>query len=259
MQVYLRTHPIGPTGGDEGWKYFGYTKNDIDKRRYTNTHETSPWARHVQQYGYNYITEVLLETEDQFEATLFCINYSLEHGIWNNPKYANQQMENALPGSVKHKFCSQEFIDNHRKSRSPEAIAKNKETKRRNGTTNPSTPEAIVKRKATMERNGTGIWNNPEIVAKQLATKVKNGTMNVNTPESVAKAKATRIKNGTNGNNHTMVSKAKNLATRERNGTTCKGLVTCRDLRTGKRLRVSKESFDQHNYYVGSTSKKPNY
>ncbi len=116
MKIYLRTHPIDSAGGNKGWKYFGYTKHDdVNKRTAYNT-DNSLWGKHIQQYGNNYTTEILLETKDQFEATLFCINYSLEHCIWNNPEYANLEMENGLPGRSKKKFWNKTSKIKHLKA-----------------------------------------------------------------------------------------------------------------------------------------------
>ncbi len=102
MTVYLRTHTTG-------LKYFGYT--NAKQPRYYKT-DNNPWGQHLTEHGNTYSTRTLLETNDQLAASLFCIHYSLKHNIWNNPEYANQIMENGLPGNkgVKKNCFSKEYL-----------------------------------------------------------------------------------------------------------------------------------------------------
>ncbi len=254
MQLYLRTHPIGPTGGDEGWKYLGFS-NDADKRHYKNG--TSPWLRHCKKHGHNYSTEIILEADNQFDLTLASINYSLEYDIWNNPEYANQMMENGLPGAPKRKFWSESYLYKTAEFVSgPAAIAKGKATKLRNNT-HSSNPEIRAKCKATREANGLPNNHNIGFVSvkdirtgevSQVSKKAfeSNGFLvGVNfgvkrSQESIIKSSATRKANGTKGDHG-------------------KNKVSCRDLRTGKTSQVTKEIFDSYDYLVGVKSKKENY
>lgn len=73
-----------------------------------------------------------------------------------------------------------------------QAIAKQKETKRRNKS-NSNTPESITKRVQTKKMNGT-LNSDPVIKDKIRATRLRNGS-NANTPESIAKRLATRQAN----------------------------------------------------------------
>lgn len=77
-----------------------------------------------------------------------------------------------------------------------ESIQKCKDTRIRNGTTNSITLESIQKSKDTRIRNGTEA-SNPIVKHKQRETKLKNGTVNSNTPDSIKKCKETKLKNGT--------------------------------------------------------------
>jgi hypothetical protein len=74
----------------------------------------------------------------------------------------------------------------------PTAIAKQKETKRRNNS-NSNTPISIIKRIQTKKENGT-LNSDPVIREKIRATRRVNGS-NANTPESIAKRVATRRAN----------------------------------------------------------------
>ena len=74
----------------------------------------------------------------------------------------------------------------------PIAIAKQKETKRKNKS-NSNTPASILKRVNTKKENGT-LNSDPVIIAKIRATRLANGS-NANTPESIAKRLSTRRAN----------------------------------------------------------------
>ena len=74
----------------------------------------------------------------------------------------------------------------------PDAIAKQKETKRKNKS-NSNTPASIKKRVETKRANGT-LNSDPTVKAKIRATRLANGS-NANTPASIAKRLATRRAN----------------------------------------------------------------
>ncbi len=286
MQVYLRTHPIGLNGGPTPFKYFGYSKN-AKKRDYSS--DNNAWGKHIKQYGSNYSTEILLETDNQFDLTLFCINYSLEHGIWNNNDFANLMMENGLEGSTKKKFWS----TNHA-SLTDAPMIKARATKERNGTTNSNTPESLAKCKETKLTKGTFYrtptpndiakcketkrlnntdMSNPDIWHKAIETRRINGTMNNSTPESIAKGLATRVARYGTVSTTTPESIKLALTTKMENGNwynatsesrikmskAHKGTVGCRDLRDGSRYRINSEEFHKHEYLVGPNSKVDNY
>lgn len=80
----------------------------------------------------------------------------------------------------------------------PIAIAKQKETKRKNKS-NSNTPASILKRVKTKKENGT-LNSDPVVIAKIRATRLANGS-NANTPESIAKRLSTRRANKLAKNN----------------------------------------------------------
>ncbi len=127
--AYLRTSETG----ENGLRYFGYTTDSKTRRGYTYTKDNNTWSKHLQQYP-DYTTLTLYETDSQFDLTTFCINYSLKHGIWNNPGYANQMMENGLPTNqgITKKFWSKEMIAKHQdNSKNPEIRQKISDCKRK--------------------------------------------------------------------------------------------------------------------------------
>ncbi len=103
MQLYLRKHNV------TGMKYLGYA-NDHERRVYRG--EGIRWTQHLDEFGYDYSTEILYDGEDQELLSNHAIAYSLVHKIWDNPEYANQMMENGKPGNVKKRWQSKEIIEN---------------------------------------------------------------------------------------------------------------------------------------------------
>ena len=229
MQVYLREHNIKRDGTPGDFLYFGYSKNSADERSRKYKQHQGVWGDHIREYGDNYTTTILFESDDQEKISAWCVGYSLLNNIWNNSLYANMMMENGRPGGIKQKFRGSEFIDNCNNGRTQESITKGLATKTRNGNTL-ANPEVQARRQATMIKNGTSCVQTPDIKAKVKATKIRNGTTNNSTPE--VRAKQSAIKKGT---------------------------CFFRDLRTGETGRTSTDEFHKHNYLVGNRSKVPNY
>ncbi len=111
MKLYLHTHT------KTGVKQLGYIdRSKMSDRTRNYIKENSAWGRHLQTHGNTFTTEILLETEDQFELSLAAINHSIQFKIWDNPNYANQMMENGLPGAVIKKFRSDSYNENAAKA-----------------------------------------------------------------------------------------------------------------------------------------------
>ncbi len=100
MQLYLRKHNV------TGMKYLGWSK-DPNARNYED--RESVWSKHLKEHGNDYTTEILFESEDPNEVTTRAVGYSIANQIWDNPKFANQMLENARTGSVTKRWRSKEM------------------------------------------------------------------------------------------------------------------------------------------------------
>lgn len=94
--LYLKKHNI------TGLKYLGYTKKDPIKYRGSGLY----WKRHISQYGYNVITEILLESENIDEISKMGKHYSNIWDIVNNKEFANlcEEDGNKLYGDANPNF-----------------------------------------------------------------------------------------------------------------------------------------------------------
>lgn len=145
LYLYVKTH------NKTGLKYLGKTKNDPYTYQGSGTH----WKRHIKKHGYDVRTEILFQSENIQEFKQKCIFYSNLWNIVDSDDWANLVEENGVGGS---------------NSRSAKLAW---ETKRINGTDNSNTPDAIAKCKETKKKNGTDhkeIMSRPYILQKQ-----KNG------------------------------------------------------------------------------------
>ncbi len=206
MQLYLREHR------KTGMKYLGYS-NDAVQREKTYTLDSTVWGKHLQEFGVDFSTKILLETDDQELLTKTAIAYSIANQIWDNPKFANQQLENARPGHVKAEFWSKEMIRTHQENAKDPVIRKKMSVAMRG-----KTKSEEHRRKLSIAK--TGIFPSEETRRKRSISML-----------------------------------GKNAGEKSSSF----GKVSARDLRTGKTLKVSKEEFHRRDYYVGVTSKKPNY
>ena len=174
--LYVKTHKI------TGLKYLGYT-GKADPYKYLGSGEY--WLKHLSTHGKEVTTEILHECQSKDEVKERGLYYSSlwnvvtsrdEHGkkIW-----ANLKPEEGDGGCIGYPL-------------SPESIAKQKETKKRNGS-NSNTPDSSAKRVATRLTNST-FNNNPKVKEKIRETRLRNNS-NANTPDSIAKRLATKHTN----------------------------------------------------------------
>ena len=174
FKLYVKTHTL------TGLKYLGFTAK-ADAHKYTGS--GFHWKAHLRVHGKEYTTEILLETTDLQVIREQGAYYSQLWDIVKSPYWANEKPETG-PGVIP----------------TPEMVAKQLETKRRNGTLNSNTPERIARAKETRIKNNT-LMSNPTVAAKARQTKLANG-VKTNTPETIAKSKASKAARGIiNGKN----------------------------------------------------------
>ena len=89
ITLYIKTHRI------TGLKYFGKTTCD-DPYRYTGGGKV--WRRHLMKHGFDYDTEIYLQSEDQDYVTQEALRFSRAYDIVNSPLWANLQEENGIDG-----------------------------------------------------------------------------------------------------------------------------------------------------------------
>jgi hypothetical protein len=77
--LYLKKH------NETGLKYLGYTKNNPIKYKGSGIY----WKRHISQYGYNVITEILFQSNSIDEISKMGKYYSNLWDIVNNKEFAN--------------------------------------------------------------------------------------------------------------------------------------------------------------------------
>lgn len=133
LYLYVKTH------NKTGLKYLGKT-NQKDYHSYTGSGVY--WIRHLEKYGYDYATEILLETENKeelketglFFSRLFDVvkskewaNLQEEKGDGVTSEYATQENYRRLEKGI-HPFCDP--LHNQKTNK------KRQETKRKNGTHN---------------------------------------------------------------------------------------------------------------------------
>lgn len=79
VHLYEKTH------NDTGLKYFGRTVEDPATYRGSGAY----WTRHLDEYGDNVTTRVIGTFTNSAELTAAAQQYTSEHEITTNPKYAN--------------------------------------------------------------------------------------------------------------------------------------------------------------------------
>lgn len=88
--LYLKEHK------DTGLKYLGYTKRE-------NVHSYPGsgvyWRKHLSKHGWNYTTDILLETESEEELKNVGIYYSELWSICDSREFANLKTEEGVSGS----------------------------------------------------------------------------------------------------------------------------------------------------------------
>ena len=101
--LYMKTHNI------TGLKYLGYTKQ-TDPHKYPGSGKR--WNKHLRKHGYDYTTQILIETEDKAEIRKWGIHYSKLWNIVQSRKWANLKIENADGGGVLGNLmgCSEKHI-----------------------------------------------------------------------------------------------------------------------------------------------------
>lgn len=84
MYLYVKTH------NKTGLKYLGKT-NSKDPHAYTGSGKY--WKKHLKKHGLDYITEIILETDNEQELINKGIEYSVEHDIVESNDWANIKIE----------------------------------------------------------------------------------------------------------------------------------------------------------------------
>lgn len=89
IQLYVKTHNV------TGKKYFGKTtRNDIHEYQGSGV----AWRRHLDEYGYDVMTEVIKECNSVDEAADFALSFSETNDIVNSTEWLN-----TIPECVTHK------------------------------------------------------------------------------------------------------------------------------------------------------------
>lgn len=85
------------THNQTGLKYLCYTRKK-DHENYTGS--GTDWLNHLLTYGFDFKTELLLETEDFAEFKKLAIEKSLEFDVVNSEKWANRKIEEGDGGDT---------------------------------------------------------------------------------------------------------------------------------------------------------------
>lgn len=93
IYLYVKTHR------KTGLKYLGKTSSS-DPHTYPGSGKR--WRAHLEKYGYDYDTEILLESEDPIKIKEAGLHYSDVWGIVENPNWANLKPESGDGGTFTH-------------------------------------------------------------------------------------------------------------------------------------------------------------
>jgi len=91
MYLYVKTH------NKTGLKYLGKTVSK-DPHKYPGS--GTVWRRHLEKHGYDYTTEILLETDSKEELTEYGIYYSNLWNIVESTEWANLKKESGDGGDT---------------------------------------------------------------------------------------------------------------------------------------------------------------
>lgn len=91
MYLYVKTH------NKTGLKYLGKTVRK-DPHKYPGS--GTVWRRHLEKHGYDYTTEILLETDSKEELTEYGIYYSNLWNIVESKEWANLKKESGDGGDM---------------------------------------------------------------------------------------------------------------------------------------------------------------
>ena len=193
-RLYVKTHEV------TGLKYLGFT-TELNYHHYIGSGVY--WRTHLKKYGRNFTTKIIKECTSREELKECGLFYSK---LWNivdeRNEFGKKTWANLIPESGVGVIMTPEVIAKQlatkRKngtmfSLTPEIIANIQLTKIKNGTNIP-TKEQVAKGLETRRRNG-GLKRTEKCISTMLETKRKNGNMNSNTPESIAKGLATKKRN----------------------------------------------------------------
>jgi hypothetical protein len=192
--LYVKTHNI------TGLKYLGFTKQK-DYHKYTGS--GTRWLNHLNKHGFDYTTEVLLETHDRNELQDKGEYYSELFDVVRSKQWANLKPERGEGGSFVAttetiaKVIETKKKNNTLNTNTPENRAKAIKTRRANGTLNTNTTESIKLGQITKSVNGS-LARSSECVTKMLETIRSNGTLNTRNTNSIAKQKKTILDTGNN-------------------------------------------------------------
>ena len=167
--LYVKTHNI------TGLKYMGHTKQDPQKYKGSGLY----WKRHIKTYGYDVVTEILLQSELLSEISAKGKELSVLWNIVESPEWANFKIEEGDGGfnqdQVRKTLIEKYGVDNCMKV--PEIAAKNRKSyvasfKKRYGVDNPSHVKEFVEKGKTTKADPT--WKNTVgtgMLKKQQAVK----------------------------------------------------------------------------------------
>lgn len=166
LYLYVKTH------NKTGLKYLGKT-NQKDYHSYTGSGVY--WIRHLEKHGYDYTTEILLETENKEELKETGLFFSRLFNVVKSKEWANLQEEKG--DGVSSEYARQE---NHRRLEkgthpfcdplhNQKTNKKRQETKQKNGTHNFLGGE--IQRNAYKRRVETG---EQEKINAAISERVKN-------------------------------------------------------------------------------------
>ena len=102
MYLYVKTH------NKTGLKYLGKT-NAKDPHAYHGS--GTYWTRHLQKHGYDYSTEILLETEDNEEIRKHGLYYSELWNVVDSEEWANLMNESDDGGDTSHTDSFVQYIE----------------------------------------------------------------------------------------------------------------------------------------------------
>ena len=165
MYLYVKTHI------KTGLKYLGKTTNK-DPHKYPGS--GTVWRRHLDKHGYEYTTEILLETDSKEELTEKGIYYSHLWNVVDSKEWANLKPESGDGGDMSMVSAWQEARKNQEKligeknpyygkKHTPEIRKKISENSKGKqiGTKKPTVSAALKERWKTQEHfnKGRDPWN----------------------------------------------------------------------------------------------------
>jgi hypothetical protein len=103
MYLYVKTH------NKTGLKYLGKTVNE-DPYNYPGS--GTRWRNHLEKHGYDYTTEILLETDSEEELKEKGIYYSNLWNIVESKEWANLMIEQGDGGDVSASPAFREYLKN---------------------------------------------------------------------------------------------------------------------------------------------------